>query len=128
MRREKRQRDIEKKANKKTVYKVYKDRMQTLSMKYNKQAANEVDDLLERHKGNEHDLYLRMCRKYQVKPEEAFVESSDSEDSETGSSSSDGSDSSGGERRESKRASKRASRRSSSKNKSPVKMPEKEIL
>jgi hypothetical protein len=91
-RREKRARKAEKARTKLTAFGVYKERCYNLLMKFNKQAALEVEELLTKHKGNEHDLYLRMCRKYAVKAEDEFVPESDTEPSNSESEKSSSSE------------------------------------
>merc|ERR1712224_1121951 len=108
-----------------TAYDVYKERMYNLLMKFNEEAAQNVPELLEKHKGKEHELYLKMCRKYAVKAEDEFVESSDSEESQSepsvnSNSGSDDSDSSADEKKEEKLPAQKKSLRAS---KADIKRP-----
>jgi len=55
-----------------SVSAVYKSRLKEIFSKYNPSKVHNVDSLIAKYKGSEHDLYEKVCRKYGIDAEEEY--------------------------------------------------------
>ena len=53
----------------------YAKRLKALYSQHAPDKTSKIDDLLRRSKGDEHNLYLKVCQKYKVDPEEEYAPS-----------------------------------------------------
>eukprot|EP00929_Paragymnodinium_shiwhaense_P038897 TRINITY_DN20488_c1_g2_i1.p1 TRINITY_DN20488_c1_g2~~TRINITY_DN20488_c1_g2_i1.p1 ORF type:complete len:2317 (+),score=571.89 TRINITY_DN20488_c1_g2_i1:93-7043(+) len=57
----------------KSVVDEYRDRIKVVYTQHNPSKLGEVDNLLTKNAGKEHELYLRVCKKYNVTPQAQYT-------------------------------------------------------